>query len=218
MPRIRSFESGSVSYVKWHGLRALCGLLMDRHSACDFGPFCGSAQDQNLIVHAIPQSDPRTDELALALYFSRATWPSVEMEDGELIDLHGESGLLWVASWQYAGDFPHRKAVVQPLDDGTYYAEYGQIANPTKGDYSTGRLDREEWTFEFRCDPEPAWSRSEYWPLRMSTGQRVVPEFRCLQLRGEWWIFDIDRERRMVGQVAALTVADNPNHTCRSPR
>lgn len=200
------FTSQELPYAKYHGLRALCGLFMDRHSACKICPFCGSIDDADslqLIVHVEGQIDAETREPLIALYFCKAGLPD---------NVETNSIDQWAAWLQYAEEVPSRKAVVRPLDNGAYLAEYGPIANPTKGDYSTGRLDREEWTLSYHCDPEPAHTRWQYWDSGITAEQKVVPEFRCLQVRGEWWIVDIDRERRMVQQVAALSVADDRDH------
>ena len=200
-----SFISSDLSYAKIHALRALCGLLMDRHSSCTICPFCGSHDGTHqLIVHADMQTDAATNEPLLALYFCKATLPTDGPDPASIEE--------WAPLLTYAESVPTRKAVVKLLDNGTYYAEYGPIANPVDGDYSTGMLDRSEWTLSFFCDPEPPYARWQYWESQMQPGQRVVPEFRCLQANGEWWIVDIDRERRMVQQVAAMTLADNPDH------
>ena len=107
---------------------------------------------------------------------------------------------------------PVRKAVVQPVSDGTYIARYGQIANPTEGDYSSGRLDTSQPVIPYRCNPEPDWAQWRYWESGITKNQTAVPEFLCLRLRREWWILDRDMEQGMIQQVAALTVADNPDH------
>lgn len=70
------FTSGELPYVKWHGLRALAGLLMDRHSSCTVCPFCGvhdpsdEADLTQVIVQPIGQEDIQTGAPVLALYFS----------------------------------------------------------------------------------------------------------------------------------------------------
>ena len=232
------FTSEELPYVKWHGLRALCGLLMDRHSACHVCPFCGvhdpndEADLTQVIVQAICQQDMNTGAPVVALYFSKAMMP----EPGEPESAPSRRVRRWsetlrprrkeptpeppeidvVSGWggtvTFAEDVPSRKAVVALLDNGRYYAEYGPIANPTRGDHSTGALDRTAWTLAYYCDPEPTYAQWRYWDSHITEGQEVVPEFLCLRLRGEWWILDRDRQRRMVQQVAALTVADNPDH------
>ena len=204
------FVSWDLSYAKYHGLRALCGLLMDRHSACPFCPFCGSQDGiHQLIVHVAIQTDALTNEPIIALYFCKAEYPSDSPEAENIEE--------WAFRLTYAEAVPARKAVVRLLDKGDYRAEYGWIANPTEGDYSTGALNREEGTLFFYCDPESAHARWQYWESQMLPGQKVVPEFRCLQARGEWWIVDIDREREIVQQVAAISVADRPDHLTRRP-
>ena len=206
--KVVPFTSWDLSYAKYHGLRALCGLFMDRHSACTICTFCGSHNGiLQLIVHVEMQTDAITNEPLLALYFCKAEYPSDSSE--------AESIEEWATRLTYAEAVPTRKAVVHLLDNGAYSAEYGPIANPTEGAYSTGALDREGGTLSFYCEPEPAYTRWQYWESEMLPGQKIVPEFRCLQARGEWWIVDIYRERRMVQQVAALTVADNPDHLAR---
>ena len=205
-PTIVPFTSAQLSDAKHHGLRALSGLLMDRHSACTLCPFCGNPDDvMQLIVRVEMQTEATTGNPLLALYSCNATDPS---------DSHVDSIVEeWAPRLTYAEAVPSRKAVVQLLDNGAYYAEYGPIANPTKGDYSTGQLNREEWTLYFHCDPEPAYTRWQYWESSITHEQQIVPEFCCLRLRREWWIIDRDRERRMVQLVAAITVADSPNHS-----
>ncbi|MCY4528934.1 MAG: hypothetical protein OXD46_07930 [Chloroflexi bacterium] len=201
------FASMDLSYAKTHGLRALCGLLMDRHSACTTCPFCGINDDDDilqLIVHVEMQTDATTEKPLLAFYFCKAVYPSESPKANNIEE--------WAARLTYAEAAPNRKAVVNLLDNGAYYAEYGPIANPTQGHYSTGSLAREDWTLFFYCNPEPTYTRWQYWESQVTLGQRVVPEFRCLQTQDEWWVVDIDRERKMVQQVAAITVADNPDH------
>ena len=212
MSTVVPFTSGELPYIKEHGLRALCGLLMDRHSACTVCPFCGhhdpnddSADVVQLIVHVEGQIDANTGEHLVALYFSKAVLPVIE--EG-IIDPVSD----WGARVTYAEDVPSRKAVVNLLDSGAYHAQYGPIDNPTSGDHSSGALDRMGWTLAFHCDPEPSYTKWQYWESSITPEQRVVPEFLCLRLHGEWWIIDRDRERRMVQQVAALTVANNPDH------
>ena len=82
-----------------------------------------------LIVRVEMQTEATTGNPLLALYSCNATDPS---------DSHVDSIVEeWAPRLTYAEAVPSRKAVVQLLDNGAYYAEYGPIANPTKGDYST---------------------------------------------------------------------------------
>lgn len=67
---------------------------------------------------------------------------------------------------------------------------------------------------EFRDFPEPAHTRWEYYESESANGPlRIVPEIHCLQVFGEWWIVDVDREKMWAEQVAALTVANSPYHS-----
>ena len=188
------FTSTELPYIKEHGLRALCGLLMDRHSACTVCPFCGHhdpsdelADVMQLIVHVEAQVDAHTGNPLVALYFSKAVLP----DQGDAVDPVKD----WGAQVTYAEDVPTRKAVVNLLDNGAYHAQYGPITNPTSGDHSTGALDRTEWTLAFHCDPEPRYTKWRYWESGITPEQTVVPEFLCLRLRGEWWVIDRDREQ-----------------------
>ena len=104
------FTSLDLSYAKSHGLRALCGLLMDRHSACTTCPFCGinEADDPyQLIVHVEMQSDATTREPLLALYFCKAVYPSESPEANSIEE--------WAPRLTYAEAVPHQKAVVHLL-------------------------------------------------------------------------------------------------------
>ena len=213
-PKVVTFTSGQLAYAKEHGLRALCGLLMDRHSECRVCPFCGRHSEEDIeqvIVQVAMQTDAKSGEPILALYFSKGVLPpGIEQID----DVATE----WAPRLSFAEEMPRRKAVVNLLDNGCYYAQWGPIANPTRGDYSTGMLDWDQSILTFYCDPEPGHTRWHYWESQITPGQQLVPEYRCLQLRGEWWIIDIDRDRNMVQQVATLTVADNPDHLGRMSR
>ena len=73
------FTSFELPYIKHHGLRALCGLLMDSHSACTADhPFCRFPADSTFqfIVHVDGQTEGRTGEPVVALYFCQAASPS----------------------------------------------------------------------------------------------------------------------------------------------
>ena len=107
------FASMDLSYAKSHGLRALCGLLMDRHSACSTCPFCGINDDDGidqLIVHVEMQTDATTGAPLLALYFCKAVYPSESPEASNIEE--------WAARLTYTEAVPHRKAVVRLLDNG----------------------------------------------------------------------------------------------------
>ena len=204
-----SFESSELPYIKHHALRALCGLLMDRHSDCQVCPFCGDSDAMiQVIVRVEGQVDAVSKAPVVALYFCKAT---------EVVGDNMDPVRDWAFRVGYAESTPFRKAVVNLLGDGSYFAEYGPIANPTEGDYSTGQLDRTAPTYSFRCVPEPTHTQWHYWESELTANQRTVPEFLCLRLRGEWWVIDRDIEESGVQQVAALTVADNPAHERRTP-
>ena len=200
--------------AKYHGLRVLCGLLMDRQSSCQQQhPFCGPppGPEENsqitTIAYATSQQDAVNGDPVIALYLCRAIRAPKYTNPEDAID-----PLEYVAMLTPRDTVPNNKLVVNLLDDGHYTGEFGLISNPVEGDYSTGRIDRGAPTEAFYLDPEPAHAKWEYYESQVTEGQAVVPEFHCLMLRGEWWVVDVDREREMYQQVAALEFADNPNH------
>ena len=198
--------------LKYYGVRALCGTLMDRHDDCRSAhPFCGpNVHRQNgdsphmTIAHIIPQGDSNGTGI-VGIYLCKAV-SNMQTEE----DINPFEFALRMAC---AGTTPHRKMTVQPVSDGSYYIRYGTVLNPTEGDHSTGRLDQET-AMELRSVPEPQHTQWEYYRSQLASGPlRIVPEIHCLQVFGEWWIVDVDRERMMGQQVAALTVANSPHHS-----
>ena len=202
-----------LSECKRHGLRALCGAIMNRHTACRSPhPFCGEQVHRvngdtptQFIAHVMPQEDAASGDPLVAVYLCRAKGPEVAT-DGQT------DPAQYAIALSYIDDTPNRKFAVNLAKDGTYIVQYGPIANPVKGDYSTGSLDPDQARTLYYCDPEPAHAWYQYWESEVSEGQTSVPEFHCLQVFGEWWIVDVDRQRRLAQQVAALTVTDNPDH------
>ena len=199
--------------LKYHGIRALCGMLMDRHDDCPYAhPFCGPHVHRQggdvasrFIAHIIPQGRESSSEADIvAIYFCKTVngLPVAEEYDP----------LEFTRHMRCAETTPSRKMTAQLVSDGSYYVRYGEILNPTEGDHSTGRLNQET-AVELRGVPEPAHTRWEYYDPQIASGPlRIVPEVHCLQIFGEWWIVDVDRERGARQQVAALTVANNPHH------
>ena len=201
--------------LKYHGVRALCGMLMDRHDHCRIArahPFCGPymhLKDDGgrleVIAHVIPQGDESSPEPNLiGIYLCKGVNGMGPVEKPDPLE--------YTALMMCADTKPLRKMAVQPISDGSYHIRHGEILNPVDGDHSTGRLDTSTVT-ELRRDPEPAYTRWEYYDIQLVDGPLVtVPEFHCLQIRGEWWVVDVDKEKRTHQQLAALTVANNPDH------
>ena len=212
VPFPNNFENSDV--LKYHGIRALCGALMDRHTSClSPHPFCGHSghrQDGDspyqLIANVIPQIDD-TKEFILAIYFCKAQ-RGLDHESEGLAD-----PLEYAALMTYAEPMPSRKLVAWLLDDGSYVGKFGKITNPVKGDYSTGRLDPDD-SRTLNCNPQPKHARWQYWTNNLGDSSRIVtvPEFHCLQVSGEWWIVDVDRVRGVSRQVAGLQFVDSPEH------
>ena len=211
--RIVAF-SGDIEHtvtLKYHGLRALCGMLMDRHEACQAAhPFCGpNAHRKNgdtpvmLCAHIIPQRQTSGEDL-IGIYLCKAVGGL--RETGDIDPLEYTTQLICSEAT------PFRKMVAQLVSDGTYFIQYGEVLNPVEGDHSTGRLDQDTVT-EFRGDPEPAYGKWEYQDIQIGDGPlRTIPEFHCLQVFGEWWVVDVDKEKLMRQKLAALSVANNPYH------
>ena len=195
--------------LRHHAIRALCGALMDRHTACRSPhPFCGQHGEDTyieLIAEAIPQgSNPTSSSPDLiGIYLSPAS-ASAHMSTEEKWDT-----MEYIIRMVPTEPAPNRKLVVYPPQGGTYRAMYGPILNPAEGDYSTGSIDPAN-ARPLNCNPEPRHCRWKYWESSLTRGDWLVPRFHCLQVLGEWWIVDVDRTRAQ--QVAAFDFADNPEH------
>ena len=210
-PRIVPFGGDIEDAVtlKRHAVRALCALLMDRHDRCGSEhQFCGphthyknGDTPARLIAHPIPQATASGDDL-LGIYLCQAT----SSQSGDRLN-----PLEYAASLVCAGRVPHRKVVAQLCDKGSYYLSVGPLSNTVLDDHSTGALDQQR-ARQVISDPEPAFTRWEYYPPQLAAGPlRVIPELHCLQIFGQWWVVDVDPETRAYQQVAALTVANNPD-------
>ena len=197
--------------LRHHAIRALCGALMDRHTACRSPhPFCGPGHQQNgntpvmLIAEAIPQGSPNASRADLiGIYLCQAS--AVESTDEE------EDIMRFITRMAPAEPAPSRKLVVSPPQNGTYQAMYGPILNPVEGDYSTGSIDPAN-ARPINCNPEPRHCRWQYWESGLTKGDWLVPRFHCLQVFGEWWVVEVAGAHGMAQQVAALDFADNPEH------
>ena len=196
--------------LKRHAVRALCALLMDRHDAClSEHQFCGlythyrlGDTPARLLAHPIPQATASGQDL-LAIYLCQATGGA----SGD-----GLNRLEYTARLVCADRVPHRKVVAQPSSDGGYVMSIGPLLNTIEDDHYTGGIDRGN-SRETVSDPEPAYARWEYYNPKIATGPlRTVPELHCLQVFGEWWVVDVDRETGAYQHVAALAVANNPDH------
>ncbi len=198
--------------LKAHALRALCGAMMDRHTDCELGhPFCFDLEKVpgtiTLIAEVACQVIDGDGSFLVAIYLSQAV--SRLPESAEPF-----APMDYIVCLDFSGPLPDRKMVVHLLANGDYLAQYGPILNPVPKDHSSGRLDWDN-SVSLYCDPEPSHSTFTYWPSGLSEGQQVVPQFKCLMLRGEWWIVDYDGDKGGGQQVAGLEVTDNPIHLTR---
>ncbi len=200
--------------LRHHAVRALCGALMDRHSACRSPhPFCGRPGHQQtgddyieLIAGVIPQTSMHTDKLdRIGIYMCPAS-AAAHMSTEEKWD-----PLDYIIRMVPTELAPNRKLVVFPPEGGTYLGMYGPILNPVEGDYSTGSLDSAN-SRPINCNPEPRHCRWQYWESGLTKGDWLVPRFHCLQVFGEWWVVEVAGAHGMAQQVAALDFADNPEH------
>ena len=203
---------GDFTVLRHHAIRALCGALMNRHTACKSPhPFCGHpGHRQNgdlptmLIAEAIPQRHHGHSSVDLiGIYLCQAS----AAESGE----EQEDIMRYITRMIPADSVPNRKLVVSPSQAGVYPAMYGPIVNPVEGDYSTGSIDPTH-ARPISCNPEPRHCRWRYWDSSLTMGDWLVPRFHCLQVFGEWWVVDVDKTRGTAQQVAALDLADNPQH------
>ena len=197
--------------LRHHAIRALCGAIMDRHTACvSPHPFCGPGHMRNgdtprsLIAEVIPQGTSQTSGANLiGIYLCPATAEFNSEGSQDVMD--------WIVRMVPTQSAPNRKMAVSSPVDGVYQALYGPVLNTVEGDYSTGSIDPAN-SRPLRCDPEPNHCRWQYWENGLNRGDWLVPRFHCLQVFGEWWIVEVDRARGEVQQVAALDFADNPEH------
>ncbi len=202
-------DISELSVLKRHTLRALLGILADRHYQCRSPhPFCGDIQKiegtlQFVAESALQQSpDGRR---VIGIYLTKA---KRGLLDG---DREPETPFEYVACLDIAESKPSRKFVVQPMSDGTYIARYGGIVNPVEGDYSTGGLDVEGDTRTFRCNPEPTHAGWHYFDSPLDEKQRVVPHYHCAVVGQYWLIADVDFEHG-TAEVAHLEVKSWPEH------
>ena len=201
--------------LRHHAIRALCGALMDRHTACKSPhPFCGrpghhqSGDDYiELIAEVIPQGtmEKGIKPDLIGIYLCPASAAS-HMSTEEKWDT-----MEYIIRMVPTEPAPNRKLVVFPPQGGTYHAMYGPILNPVEGDYSTGSIDPDD-ARPINCNPEPRHCRWQYWESGLTKGDWLVPRFHCLQVFGEWWVVEVAGAHGMVQQVAALDFSDNPEH------
>ena len=201
--------------LRYHAIRALCGVLMDRHTACRSPhPFCGPSHQQDgdaprsLIAEVIPQSTTPTDDAdriadLIGIYLCPASVKSSGKGNEEPVE--------YIARMTPDLPMPNRKLAVLPPTGGVYQVTYGPILNPVEGDYSTGSLDPDN-VRPLTSNPEPKHCRWRYWESELGKGDWLVPRFHCLQTFGQWWVVEVDRSRGAAQQVAGLIVADNPEH------
>ena len=196
--------------LRRHALCALCGAFMDRHSACARQhPFCGPGHHRNgddpiqMIAQAVPQRDfvGRTD--LVGVYLSTAS--------GDNNGSGTQDIMQYILSMRPTAPTPNRKLVVSPPQGNGYPALYGPVQNPGSGGVPTGLLDPGNHV-SVNCNPRPEHCRWHYWDSELSAEGRVVPTFHCLQVFGEWWVVEVDPACGAAQKVAALELADNPNH------
>ena len=199
--------------LRRQALQALCGALMDRHSACDreMHPFCGPGHQQDgdaptqLIAQAVAQRDfvGRTD--LIGIYLS----PAIGDNDGS-----GQQDIMdYILTLRPTAPATSKLVVSPPLRDGSGYpALYGPVQNPGgDGGVPAGLLDPGRHA-SVNANPRPAHCRWHYWDSEVPTQGRTVATFHVLQVFGEWWVVETDAQRGAAQKVAALDLADNPNH------
>ena len=198
--------------LRYHAVRALCGMLMDRHTACQSPhPFCnpGHRQDgyelQMFVAEVVPQGTKDTGYADLiGIYLCPAVAPKGSENEEDIMQ--------FIAGMAPSEAAPTRKLVVSSPKDGIYPAVYGPIINPVAGDYSTGSIDSDNSRPVNNCNSEPRHCRWQYWESDLNEGDWQVPRYHCLQVFGQWWLVEMDRGRGRLQQVAGLQLADSPEH------
>ena len=213
--RIGSFDEGmtTVRGMKYHGLRALCGALMNRHSDCDddMHAFCGPSSissPTNLIAHISWGYDTEGKSI-LGITLSRATSDEKFSESNPAATV--DELVEHIARFTYSDSTPVSMMVVYQLRNGNYLARYGRMINTVPNNRFVGNVDNEE-AIPIYCDPEPQEVKHLYHDETITPGQEGEPEFHCLGINGSWWIVDIDRARGIFALAAGLELADNSNH------
>ena len=200
---------------RYHALRILCGALMDRRSDCTYPhPFCGPSHQKEgdtpylMIVHAIPGIDVVGLAECINLYFCRATPSSL---NGLVVDDYP----CMAARLACADRVPIRKIIASVFLAGKYFAHCGPVLNGHPKDHFTGNLDTSQ-ALICVCDPEPSHCQWEYWhtppPVTPLWKGPALPTYLCIQVFGEWYIFDPDYRSTEPRFAARLQLADRPNH------
>ena len=224
VPRPRSRNRNQAVYASFgdlrdlkvlrnQSLRALCGVLMDRHSHClmERHPFCGPKDDGGPVQLVAQATQQRTGTNAplIGVYFYPAESLAESPADGTGLD-----PLVYAARLSPSEPEPTLKLVVSPRDasDGKYPALFGPVAaDAVGGDFPGGSLVPGGcWSVD--CDPSPAYCRWHYWESEIPLTTGMLPRFHCLQISGEWWIVESYPAQGVAQKVAALDLAENPNH------
>ena len=196
--------------LKYYGLRALCGAIMNRHIAClSPHPFCGPRETVlQTIAHVVPQYDNDMTPV-LAIYLSGA------MSDGKFSEANPASTeaelVEYAARLTYEWSVPSLKMVIRQLNNGSYIAQFSSIVNPIEYNFVAGMMDTSNVRLLY-CDPEPKHVTHIYYDNDISIGQTVIPEYHCFKFRDQWWIVDVDRTRGVYAEVAGLAFTNNPEH------
>ena len=200
---------------RYHTLRILCGALMDRRSVCPFPhPFCGPSHREygdtpiQLIVHAAVVTDDTETMEFVTLFLCRATTVSLEgLEVNDYVDL--------AARLRCADEVPRHKILARPATGGIYPAGCGPLLRGNPASHFQGEMDISE-SVAYLCDPEPGHCEWEYWhiPRHEACPWESPPSatYLCLQVFGEWYVFDRGHRLSEPRWAARLQLADNPNH------
>ena len=212
--KIGSFseELNTIQGMKYHGLRALCGALMNRDDDCEYlHPFCGLDRDglQITLIANISWGYDTGGKAILGITLSRASdggrfsrsIPTSKVD--ELIE--------YTARLTYSDSVPFSLMVVYQLRNGNYLANYGRAIDTVPNNRFVGIVDPEEHT-PLYCDPEPQRVNHLYHDDIITLGQEEEPEFHCLGINGSWWVVDVDRTRGIHALAAGLEIVNHPEH------
>ena len=213
-----SFEGDIFDPVtfRYHALRILCGALMDRRALCPFPhPFCGPSHQEygdipiQLIAHANIGTDDTETMQFVDMFLCRATFTTSEgLEVDDYVDM--------ASRLRCADEVPRNKILARPaIGGGIYPAGCGPLLKGSPADHFQGEMDISEGV-AYLCDPEPGHCEWEYWhtprPETLLWEGPPWATYVCMQVFGEWYIFDPDYRLPEPRWAARLQLADSPNH------
>ena len=208
----------SASEAAWHGVHALSGLLMDRHSQCRSHWWCGTLPEgfsRKVIgrVTGVTLAGPGPGDAsaAIAVYLGTGYYPKKVNPTNE------QEAIAWL---DYLHDVPYDALALQlSTEDNAWVVAHGMVINAAKGNQSSGEIDGDRSALRTVADC-PAWATSpapSYSSLdKYDLGGKYQPRLHCLERPDDWLICLIDPHKPdgglNVNAVAVIPKVDNPDH------